>query len=337
MPLRLVEVMIKEGNRQVSSLLEGVPVLGIWTIGSKDGNDIVRILLDAKHTEALSDILTREFGSRDGFRILLLPVEATLPANEEAAEGKEEAMEPTPAKREPDRISREELYEDVSQGAKLTRIYVAMVALSTIVASVGLIRDDIAIVIGAMVIAPLLGPNIALSLASTLGDLSLARRSLTTIGVGVATAMALALLLGVAFHVDPLVPAIHTRTSAGLADVALALAAGAAGSLAFTTGVSAVVVGVMVSVALLPPLVVMGLLLGSGYRELALGSFILLLTNITCVNLAAVTTFVAQKVQPRTWWEAERAKGATRIALAIWIIMLAMLLGLILSGQIGEI
>ena len=300
MPLRLVEVMIREGEQQVSSLLEGVPVLSIWAVGSKDGNDIVRILLDAKHTEALSDILTREFGSRDGFRILLLSVEATLPAIEEAAEGKEEAMEPTPAGGEPDRISREELHEDVAEGAKLTRVYVAVVALSTIVAAVGLIRDDIAIVIGAMVIAPLLGPNIALSLASTLGDLSLARRSLTTIGAGVATATALAVLLGVAFHVDPLVPAIHTRTSTGLAGVALALAAGAAGSLAFTTGVSAVVVGVMVSVALLPPLVVMGLLLGSGHMKLSFGSFMLLLTNITCVNLAAVTTFMVQKVQPRT-------------------------------------
>lgn len=337
MPLRLVEVMIKEGDRQVSSLLEGVPVLSIWTAGSKDGNDIVCILLDAKHTEALSDILTREFGSQDGFRIILLPVEATLPPIEEAAEAKEEAMGPTPAEGEPERISREELYEDVAQGAKLTRVYVAMVALSTIVAAVGLIRDDIAIVIGAMVIAPLLGPNIALSLASTLGDLSLARRSLTTIGIGIAVATALAILLGVAFHVDPLVPAIHTRTHAGLADVALALAAGTAGSLAFTTGVPAVVVGVMVSVALLPPLVVMGLLLGSGYRELAFGSFMLLLTNITCVNLAAIFTFVVQKVQPRTWWEAKRAKEATRIALTIWIIMLAILVSLILSGQIGAI
>jgi uncharacterized hydrophobic protein (TIGR00341 family) len=337
MPLRLVEVMTKEGDRQVSSLLEGVPVLSIWTAGSKDGNDIVRILLDAKHTEALSDILTREFGSQDGFRMILLPVEATLPAIEEAAEAKEEALGPTPAKGEPERISREELYEDVAQGAKFTRVYVAMVALSTIVAAVGLIRDDIAIVIGAMVIAPLLGPNIALSLASTLGDLSLARRSLTTIGIGIAVATTLAILLGVAFHVDPLVPAIHTRTDTGLADVALALAAGTAGSLAFTTGVPAVVVGVMVSVALLPPLVVMGLLLGSGYRELAFGSFMLLLTNITCVNLAAIFTFVVQKVQPRTWWEAKRAKEATRIALIIWIIMLAILVSLILSGQIGSI
>lgn len=338
MALRLVEVIFqREDLQRFSHLTEEVPVVSIWTVGSNDTRSLVRILLDSKHTETLSDILMKEFGSRDEFRLISLPVEATLPIIEEEAKEKKEVQEPTPVKGESDRISREELYEDIAQGAKLTRVYVATVALSTIVAAVGLVRDDIAIVIGAMVIAPLLGPNVSLSLAATLGDLDLARRSLTTIGVGVATALALSFLIGIAFHVDPHVSAINARTHAGLSDVAIALAAGAAGSLAFTTGVPAAVVGVMVSVALLPPLVVMGLMLGSGQSMLAFGSSMLLLTNITCINLAAVATFLVQRVRPRTWWEAERAKSATRIALAIWIVMFAILLGLILLGQIGAV
>jgi uncharacterized hydrophobic protein (TIGR00341 family) len=338
MALRLVEVIFqREDLQRFSHLTEEVPVVSIWTVGSNDTRSLVRILLDSKHTETLSDILMKEFGSRDEFRLISLPVEATLPIIEEEAKEKKEVQEPNPVKGESDRISREELYEDIAQGAKLTRVYVATVALSTIVAAVGLVRDDIAIVIGAMVIAPLLGPNVSLSLAATLGDLDLARRSLTTIGVGVATALALSFLIGIAFHVDPHVSAINARTHAGLSDVAIALAAGAAGSLAFTTGVPAAVVGVMVSVALLPPLVVMGLMLGSGQSMLAFGSSMLLLTNITCINLAAVATFLVQRVRPRTWWEAERAKSATRIALAIWIVMFAILLGLILLGQIGAV
>jgi uncharacterized hydrophobic protein (TIGR00341 family) len=338
MALSLVEVIFqREDLQRFSHLTEEVPVVSIWTVGSNDTRSLVRILLDSKHTETLSDILMKEFGSRDEFRLISLPVEATLPIIEEEAKEKKEVQEPNPVKGESDRISREELYEDIAQGAKLTRVYVATVALSTIVAAVGLVRDDIAIVIGAMVIAPLLGPNVSLSLAATLGDLDLARRSLTTIGVGVATALALSFLIGIAFHVDPHVSAINARTHAGLSDVAIALAAGAAGSLAFTTGVPAAVVGVMVSVALLPPLVVMGLMLGSGQSMLAFGSSMLLLTNITCINLAAVATFLVQRVRPRTWWEAERAKSATRIALAIWIVMFAILLGLILLGQIGAV
>jgi len=194
--------------------------------------------------------------------------------------------------------------------------------------------EIIAIVIGAMVIAPLLGPNIGLSLASTLGDLDLAKRSLRAIGAGVFTAAAVSLLLGVALTVDPAGPEIAGRTHAGLGDIALALAAGAAGSLAFTSGVPAIVVGVMVAVALLPPLVVAGLLAGSGHGKLAFGAFILLLTNVTCINLAAVGTFLIQKVRPRTWWEADRARKATWIAAGTWIIMLGIMVSLILAGLV---
>jgi hypothetical protein len=68
MALRLVEVVVHKGNLQrLPQIIEGVPVVDIWTTESDDGGGLVRILLDAKHTEALSDSLSREFGSRDGF------------------------------------------------------------------------------------------------------------------------------------------------------------------------------------------------------------------------------------------------------------------------------
>jgi uncharacterized membrane protein len=155
-------------------------------------------------------------------------------------------------------------------------------------------------------------------------------------GVGAAIAAGLSLLMGLALNIDPGVPEIAARTHAGFGDVILALAAGGAGSLAFTSGVPAVVVGVMVSVALLPPLVSAGLLAGGGHESAAFGALILLLTNVTCINLAAVATFLIQKVRPRTWWEADRAGRATRRAVATWIVMLAILLTLMLLGHIGE-
>jgi uncharacterized hydrophobic protein (TIGR00341 family) len=174
----------------------------------------------------------------------------------------------------------------------------------------------------------------ALSLACTLGDPGLAKRSLKAIGVGVAVAVALSLLLGAVLGVDPDAPAIAARTRADFGDIILALAAGAAGTLAFTSGVPAVVVGVMVAVALLPPLVTAGLLAGSGHGMLAVGAFMLVLTNVTCINLAAIATFLIQKVRPRTWWEAERAKRATRLAVVTWIIMLVVLLTVMFLTQI---
>lgn len=340
MPLRLLEATVpKEALERIPEFLQETQTLHVWTSEDTKATGVVRILLEARDTEAVSDLLMQHFGSDEGFRLILLPVEATVPAVEEEAstpneedEGKTDTDDQGPL-----RISREELYEDLAQASRLTPVYVVMVTLSTVVAALGLIRGDVAIVIGAMVIAPLLGPNVALALASTLGDVVLAIQSLKANGAGLATAAALSVLLGVVLPIDPAAPELAARTTPDVGDIILALAAGAAGSLAFTTGVPAVVVGVMVAVALLPPLVVAGLLAGAGHTAPATGALILLLTNVTCVNLAAVATFFIQKVRPRTWWEVERGKKATRIAVVTWFTMLLILLGLMLLGYIETV
>ena len=339
MPLRLLEVTLPSGElEEIPALLGDSRVIQVWTSNPEKETGLVRVLLDVRDTEALSDLLVRHFGSQADFRIVLTPVEATLPpvaepSNADAASG----GKTDPAATGPQRISREELYEDLAEASRLTAMYVVMVALSTVVAAVGLIRGDVAIVIGAMVIAPLLGPNIGLSLACTLGDPELAKRSLKAIAVGVGTAATLSILVGLVLTVDPSGPEIVSRSHPGVGDILLGLAAGAAGSLAFTSGAPAVVVGVMVAVALLPPLVVAGLLIGSGHTNLAVGPLVLMLINVTCLNLASVATFLIQQVRPRTWWETDRAKKATRIAVSTWVIMLGVLLGLVLSGRVGGI
>lgn len=332
MALRMLEVTVPQGEIDaIPELVGEFPIVQIWTSTPARGTGLVRILLHAEHAEGVSDLMANRFESRDSFRLVLLPVEATVPAVESGRdESSRDGETPEPEERGPERISREELYEDISQAGRMTRVYLVMVALSAVVAAVGLTRGDPAIVIGAMVIAPLLGPNIALALASTLGDLDLVRRSVKAMGAGVAVAGAVAFLAGLVLTVDPSAPELVARTQAGVGDIILALAAGSAGSLAFTSGVSAVVVGVMVAVALLPPLVAAGLLAGGGYLGPAWSAVMLLVINVTCINLAAVATFLVQRVRPRTWWEAEKARKATRIAVIIWIVTLAVLMGLIL-------
>ena len=107
-----------------------------------------------------------------------------------------------------ERISREELYEDLSGYARITRIHLYMVVLSTIVAATGIARDSPTILIGAMVIAPLLGPNVALALATTLGDTGLARRAIrtTALGLGLAILVAFSLVLEVIVTCAPFGP-----------------------------------------------------------------------------------------------------------------------------------
>ena len=89
----------------------------------------------------------------------------------------------------------------------------------------------------------------------------------------------------------------------------------------------------MVSVALIPPLVVFGLLLGSGNFLLALQAMELVAINMICINLAGVFTFLLQGVRPLNWWEASKAKKATRYAIIIWVCMLILLSILLLFSR----
>jgi len=336
MTLRLLEVVIPADLiESVREALQDQPAHGVWEEPISERLALVRILLSGEHTEEVCDRLEGRFASHEGFRILLLPVEATIPRLPEPpplAEEAPAAAEQPPAPKRP-RISREELYADIGETVRPSMVYLVMIILSAVVAAIGLLRDNVAILIGAMVIAPLLGPNVALALATTLGDVALARRAVAVTALGVLTTLALAVVLGAALAVDPTIPELAARTQVGLGDIALALASGVAGALAFTTGASSALIGVMVAVALLPPLVTLGLLLGSGNWRLAEGAALLFLINITCINLAGVVTFLAQGVRPRAWWQASRATRASRIAVGAWIVLLLLLAVLIILAE----
>jgi uncharacterized hydrophobic protein (TIGR00341 family) len=334
MALRLIEMVMREQDGgEVRELLKEHKVLEHRQVRLPDGEVLVRILLDAEQSEAVLDVLEKQYTGAEGNRVVILPVEATLPRA--APEPKAAPGQPPPQEKSPERIGREELYEDIKDAARCSRVYLAMVVLSTIVAAVGLYYNSVAIIIGAMVIAPLLGPNVALSLGTTLGDLSLLRRALLTALAGIATTMVLSVILGVLVHVNPAAPEVASRNGVGPGDIAVALASGCAGALAFTTGVSATLIGVMVAVALLPPLVTFGLLLGGEHPVLAMGALSLFLMNLICVNLAGVVTFLVQGIRPAIWWEKDRAVKATRVAIGLWAALLAALVGMILLLRKG--
>jgi uncharacterized hydrophobic protein (TIGR00341 family) len=293
---------------------------------------VVQMTVSTDASERVLDQLQKVLGGREGFQLTLLPVEAVLPRPAEPAG---DAASPSPGRQ---RISREELYQEINASLKVRTTFVTFTLLASIVAAIGLQRNDTAILIGAMVIAPLLGPNVALSLAATLGDTALAARALRINLLGVSLSLAVAVLAGLvpALGITPELDAIRIRSQVGFGDIALALASGTAGVLAFTTGVPSALIGVMVAVALMPPLVAFGMLLGAGYPAASLGPLLLLATNVICLNLAGVLTFMAKGIRPRTWWEAQRAGAATRRAVLVWgLLLLALLVILFRQARLG--
>ncbi|QDU36624.1 hypothetical protein Mal4_09110 [Maioricimonas rarisocia] len=335
MALRIMQIFIpEESTSKAEEILEEREVLGTWRDAADEDRIVLHILVDAEEAEPIMDQFDEAYAESDRFRVLLLSVEAILPRPEDS-DSSESAGDTSNGNAkngvgESGRVSREELYHDITDSLGVNRIFIAMVVLASIVAAVGLMRDDVAVIIGAMVIAPLLAPNVALALAVTLGDLKLMRTALWANTVGLALTLLVSLAVGFYFEIDPEVPAINARTNLGLGDLALALAAGSAGTFAFTRGLSGAVIGVMVAVALMPPLVVFGMLLGDGEQYQAMGALLLVGANIVCINLAGVVTFLLQGLRPRTWYEEERARTATRIAIAAAVVML-LALTLILS------
>ena len=342
MALRLIDIMLPADQASaLRELLEGLSPQGVVDESLADGRMLLRLLLEAERTGPVVDGINDRFGHVTGFRLLIMPVEAALPRPQEPEPPPEE--EPEPAEENgktpepaPTGVNREELYDKTLDMTKMSRTFIATVVLSTLVAAVGILRDNVAVIIGAMVIAPLLGPNVALALATTLGDFKLMKQTFRSLAVGFIIALALTVALGLVLTIDPAGHELASRTAVHLSDIVLALAAGSAGALALTAGVPSALVGVMVAVALLPPTVALGLMLGSGHWNLAGGATLLLLTNVICVNLAGVVTFLWQGVRPRTWWEADRAKRSARIALTIWIGLLIVLAGLIVIAQGGR-
>lgn len=316
MGLRMVEVFLPESEAAtLKRSIDFEPEGGPWTQILHEGMTSTRYLVDLDQSGAVVDDLQRRYGNVPGFRLVLSPVSASLPRSEPAEEDKQEKARTYGSRG--GGLTREELHAECLSMAKPSGTFYATVILSTIVVAIGLMRDNPAVIIGAMVIAPLLGPNVALALATTLSEPKLMRMGLRSNGIGFVIALTITILLGLLAPQFQLTHEIEVRTGVHWSDVLLALAAGSAGALALTTGVPTALVGVMVAVALLPPTAVVGLMIGSGRLAQAGSAALLLLTNVICVNLAATVTFRVHGIEPRTWWEAEKARRASRRA--VWI------------------
>ncbi len=320
MNLRLVSIFLPlDKKTKADEILRKSLIDEFWHDRISDKKVLIRALVLAENIEGFLDELEDEFSEVEGFRTVIMPVEASIPRFQVE---QEEKLKNTKEKIGPERVSREELYSNISANTKLTWTYLVLIILASLVAAIGLIKGNVPMVVGAMIIAPLLGPSAGLSLGTVLGDFELTFKSAKTLIVGISAGFVFSVLIGFVFQVNPHAPEIALRTGAGMGDVLVSLATGVVGALSFTTGTLTSLAGVMVAISLLPPLVVVGLLLGSGFIDLMFGALLLFVINLVSVNLAGVVTFLIQKISPRTGWERLKAQFLTGLAIFIWVMLL---------------
>ena len=173
------------------------------------------------------------------------------------------------------------MIESVRESSKPSAVYWLMNGLSSVIASYGLLANSPAVVIGAMVVAMLLGPISGVALGLNEGDASLLATAGKTLAGGALWILAVAAVVGFIHRDAPLTTEILSRTNTRLFDLIIALAGGAAGAVAvLSPRVGAAIVGVAVATALAPPLAAAGLLVARADFERTGGALLLAATNV---------------------------------------------------------
>ncbi len=214
-----------------------------------------------------------------------------------------------------------------------------MLLLSVAIATFGILQDSTAVVIGAMLIAPLMTPIIGTAAGAVNGWPKRVTTSLGMIAAGVSASIGLAFVIGA--WVPQLIPLasnsqVTSRVSPNIIDMGIALAAGAAGAFASVNKrVSSSIAGVAIAVALVPPLGVVGLTLHAGMFGDALGAFTLFLTNLVSIILAAMIVFALTGFAPVSKMK-EDAIQIKRVAITVSIaaILIAIPLAFTVSSVI---
>jgi len=318
--MKIVEVVADDSYiDSIKNIVKKNDVPDFWIVSSEsEGRKVVRILVKPEQRQTILDALQGILSTSLSARVVVIPIEATLPREEEPDE-KTKIISTT-------ETTREELYNSIGKNARLNRTYLLLIFLSTVVVAIGLLKDNVTVVIGAMVIAPLLGPNLAMALGTALGDTDLMWKAFKTGLAGMSLALGLSILIGIFWPLNVESRELLARTYVGLDSAVLAMASGAAAVISLTSGIPSILVGVMVAVALLPPAATMGLMLGAGQTDLAYGAAFLLAVNIVAINLSAKLAFLVQGIKPRTWLEKEKAKQSMQSYILIWVLTLVALL-----------
>ena len=318
--MKIVEVVADDSYiDSIKNIVKKNDVPDFWVVSSEnEGRKVVRILVKPEQRQTILDALQGILSTSLSARVVVIPIEATLPREEEP-EKKTKIISAA-------ETTREELYNSIGKNAHLNRTYLLLIFLSTVVVAIGLLKDNVAVVIGAMVIAPLLGPNLAMALGTALGDTDLMWKAFKTGLAGMSLALVLSILIGIFWPLNVESRELLARTYVGLDSAVLAMASGAAAVISLTSGIPSILVGVMVAVALLPPAATMGLMLGAGQTDLAYGAAFLLAVNIVAINLSAKLAFLIQGIKPRTWLEKKKAKQSMLSYIIIWVLTLAALL-----------
>jgi uncharacterized hydrophobic protein (TIGR00271 family) len=243
------------------------------------------------------------------------------------------------------RERRVEVLETLFQSSSPNFDYYLLIVLSTSIATFGLITNSNAVVIGAMLVAPLMSPILGLSLASVAGEERIFERALAALIWGIVLAIALSTGIGWISHalpfgvLDILPSEVVSRTRPTPFDLGIALAGGAAAAYALAQPqLSAALPGVAIATALVPPLCTMGIGIALRRYDVVIGAFLLFTTNLVAISFSGILVFAALGFRPRlrdgTWFRLPRSVFISAgLVLFVTIPLIALTLNFVNQGR----
>lgn len=223
------------------------------------------------------------------------------------------------------------LHRSLWRSAEPSSSFYVLLTLAGTIATFGLLANSAATIIGAMIVAPLMGPILGVAFSMVMGNRRLLKRSLLAVVSGTGLVILLSLIICQLTGLSSLTSEIAARTAPTLLDLGVALAAGTAGAYAKSRReISDALPGVAIAVALVPPLSVVGVGLATQMPAIAAGSFLLFLTNLVGIIFSGSVVFLLQR-----YGSIARAKRGLMVAIT-GLIVLAIPLGLAFQDLVME-
>lgn len=220
-----------------------------------------------------------------------------------------------------DKEEEQEVIEQVSAGVVFRGTNLWILIFAILIASLGLNVNSTAVIIGAMLVSPLMGPIIGMGLSVGIGDYGLFRRALKNYGIAVLISVLTATIY---FLISPLSEArseLLARTSPSLYDVLIAFCGGAAGVLALTTkSKGQVIPGVAIATALMPPLCTAGYGLATAQWNYFFGAFYLFFINTVFIALSTFFGVKLLRFHSRSTLSPERAQYGRRALMVVVVV-----------------
>lgn len=229
-------------------------------------------------------------------------------------------------------VEQRDLLGRADQMSRTSLDYNVLVLISALLASLGLLANSNAVIIGAMLVAPLMSPLIAFAAALAAGRLEIVRRALVTLVEGFAVAFGVAWLIGTLGPSVIVTSEMAARGNPTLLDLGVALASGVIAAYAQARkDIPAALAGVAIAAALMPPICTAGMGVAIGDVPLYQGALLLFITNISAIMFAAEATFLYLGLRPRVASEARARRFGSLIGMTIFSLILFLIVGLVVN------